>query len=77
MQPWPGNIRELENWVHREVLMGSEATADGDPAPPRCAAAAAGTALPSYREAREQALQAFVKAVMAASGQDVSALAAE
>ena len=59
LQPWPGNIRELENWVHREVLMGSEATADGDPAPPRCAAAAAGTALPSYREAREQALEAF------------------
>jgi len=21
-QPWPGNIRELENWVHREFLMG-------------------------------------------------------
>jgi two-component system response regulator GlrR len=29
-QRWPGNIRELENWVHREFLMGGSAPSQQD-----------------------------------------------
>ena len=57
-QPWPGNIRELESWVHRVVLMGE--TAPG--AAPMSAAAApgaAGAAPLRYREAKLAAMQAF------------------
>ena len=77
-QPWPGNIRELENWVHREVLMG-----DG----PLIRVAVAGPAvyasptsgLPNYREAKAQALAAFehdflLRALRASEG-NVSAAA--
>ncbi|VTU35448.1 sigma 54-interacting transcriptional regulator [Variovorax sp. PBL-E5] len=32
-QPWPGNIRELENWVHREFLMGGGIALREDAAP--------------------------------------------
>ena len=56
LQAWPGNIRELENWVHREVLIGNEA-APADDADTPCMPT--GTVLPTYREAREQALRAF------------------
>jgi two-component system, NtrC family, response regulator GlrR len=59
MQPWPGNIRELENWVHREVLMGNEAASADDTDAPRACAPVSGAVLPSFREAREQALRAF------------------
>lgn len=30
-QSWPGNIRELENWVHREFLMGGGIPVRPDP----------------------------------------------
>jgi two-component system response regulator GlrR len=57
-QPWPGNIRELENWVHRQVLMG-----DGPllhhVAPPRAAEPALPAVLPDYRSAKAEALASF------------------
>ncbi|MDE2452126.1 MAG: sigma-54-dependent Fis family transcriptional regulator [Burkholderiales bacterium] len=57
---WPGNIRELENWVHREVLMGdgpvirAAGAARADPDPGR-----APLAPTSYRDARARALEEF------------------
>lgn len=32
-QAWPGNIRELENWVHREFLMGGGIPVRHEPSP--------------------------------------------
>jgi DNA-binding NtrC family response regulator len=63
-QPWPGNIRELENWVHRQVLMNDGIAAfdpraepaDEAPAP---ASAAHDGHLPRYQLATAQALEAF------------------
>ncbi len=57
-QAWPGNIRELENWVHREVLVGEGATRLVEAASCRVAAAMP-TTLPHYREAKAGALAAF------------------
>ncbi len=61
-QPWPGNIRELENWVHREVLVGSDTgarVAAPAPAPSATTAPASVPPLSSYREAKASALAAF------------------
>jgi len=55
-QPWPGNIRELENWVHRQVLMGHEAPAV-EAGWVACTASAG--AMPRYQQAKAQALEAF------------------
>ena len=40
-QAWPGNIRELENWVHREFLMGGGIPVRQEP-PPQDETATAG-----------------------------------
>lgn len=62
-QPWPGNIRELENWVHREFLMGG-----GYPAQqpqPRATMPAAATAdcddsaLMRFQVAKAEAVRVF------------------
>ena len=75
-QPWPGNIRELENWVHRTVLMGEQPAPEPQPA----RAGPAGAATSSYRDAKAAALAAFERdflqrALRAAHG-NVSAAAA-
>jgi transcriptional regulator with GAF, ATPase, and Fis domain len=60
-QAWPGNIRELENWVHREVLVGEHAP-HIEARTQACAHAApaqASAALPNYREAKAAALANF------------------
>ena len=78
VQPWPGNIRELENWVHREVLMGDGPLIRVAVAGPAIGAAPAG-GLPNYRQAKAQALAAFehdflLRALRASDG-NVSAAA--
>jgi DNA-binding NtrC family response regulator len=68
-QAWPGNIRELENWVHRQVLMGEEPAVAAPPAAPSgplpCASVSASTgALPCYQEAKAQAIAEFERAFL-------------
>jgi DNA-binding NtrC family response regulator len=68
-QSWPGNIRELENWVHRQVLMsdgGLLATSGDEPrgAEPALGAVPAERALPRYQEAKAQALEAFERSFL-------------
>lgn len=72
-QRWPGNIRELENWVHRQVLMcdgpviGVPATARTAPVAAQAgdAGALASDASPNYREAKAQAIAAFERSFLA------------
>jgi len=55
---WPGNIRELENWVHRQFLMcsGAAITHDGvAPGLPETPPAAAG----GFAEAKAEAVRCF------------------
>jgi len=55
-QPWPGNIRELRNFLERAVTLGDPGVEGAEPAPP----GAELSAYPAdYRAARERALDAF------------------
>ncbi len=77
-QPWPGNIRELENWVHREVLMGDGSVIRVAVAGPAIGGVAV-RGLPNYRQAKAQALATFerdflMRALRASDG-NVSAAA--
>ncbi len=54
-QPWPGNVRELRNFLERAVTLGA-----GTPSvAPAGSAEAAAAFSDDYRQAREQALDAF------------------
>ena len=55
---WPGNIRELENLVHREFLL-AEGVQISIPAPPAVLAAAPADATLNYRRAKIQAITEF------------------
>jgi DNA-binding NtrC family response regulator len=55
---WPGNIRELENLVHREFLL-AEGAQISIPAPPGIIATVSGDATLNYRRAKTQAITEF------------------
>jgi DNA-binding NtrC family response regulator len=61
-QPWPGNVRQLENFIHREFLLSDDNTIHIDPARSDVAAndvAAALTPAASFKDARALALADF------------------
>jgi DNA-binding NtrC family response regulator len=60
--PWPGNVREIENWVHRSMILGDGDTIDAA-APPTLAAPPGHAdqllALPGFRDAKLAAIERF------------------
>ena len=61
---WPGNVRELEHTIYHGLLLSDGATISIPP-PPCLGSAAAGSALPTYSLAKEQAIAAFEHAYLA------------
>ncbi len=74
--PWPGNIRELENWVHRQFLMCSGAELVHDGAAPIPASDSPATAPGAFAEAKAEAVRRFeseyLRRVLDAAGGNVS-----
>jgi two-component system, NtrC family, response regulator GlrR len=59
-QPWPGNIRELENWVHREFLMGGATPLRPQPDfAEGCTTQADDSALMRFQVAKAEAVRVF------------------
>jgi DNA-binding NtrC family response regulator len=64
-RPWLGNVRELRNFAERLIAFGAKdalAMSEAAGGPPPAASPGAGAAPLPYREAREQALEAFERA---------------
>jgi two-component system response regulator GlrR len=56
---WPGNIRELENLVHREFLLADGGCISIPPPPAARLAAAQHASVLNYRQAKSRAIQEF------------------
>ena len=61
---WPGNIRELEHTIYHGLLL-SDGAAISIPPPPHLGRAGTNTVVPTYRLAKEQAIEAFEHAYLA------------
>lgn len=61
---WPGNIRELEHTLYHGLLL-SDGAAISIPPPPSLGRAATNAVVPTYRLAKEQAIEAFEHAYLA------------
>ena len=61
---WPGNIRELEHTIYHGLLL-SDGAAISIPPPPHLGGAGTNAVVPTYRLAKEQAIEAFEHAYLA------------
>lgn len=59
-QPWPGNIRELENTVHRLVLMGE----CEEPRPTGAEAVPSGSSNGDFHSAKRRAIETFERSYL-------------
>jgi DNA-binding NtrC family response regulator len=62
--PFPGNVRELRNWVERRVVLESDATVPGHPEEPAPVDPAPVAIHRPFKEAKDEVIAAFERAYL-------------